>query len=312
LRIALTRVENSYQLRWRESSAVNYLEASGVFSARSVPPVEVVVRRRHAVRVCLIVLALAPAVALAACGGARGPTASPSPTASPTTAASSGAPSSWLEKQALWQAMYAGDPHPDSVEWASTNLGRASRLLQSQTVDYKFYSQPAWAKIRVFVVVVRGAFTLHEQGSPLHHATELLLILRAGATGSSTLAADWSTRGYDLSGLGPVHSLAAEPPASRGVWGRTSWAGGPFPGYGATIGHVTVLVCRGRLTLVAAQSAAPAATVVSDADGFFTVDLTPGTYTFLFRRSDYGPSTSTTAAVRPGGAIAVPVVASVP
>jgi hypothetical protein len=53
-------------------------------------------------------------------------------------------------------------------------------------------------------------------------------------------------------------------------------------------------------------------TVTSDERGFFTLSLAPGTYTFFFRRSSFGPSVPTTVTVRAGQPIAVPVTASVP
>jgi hypothetical protein len=76
---------------------------------------------------------------------------------------------------------------------------------------------------------------------------------------------------------------------------------------------VTVQVYRGSVDFATVQSATPLTTVVSDTDGFFTAPLGPGSYTFMFRHSNWGPGTSGgPVAVASGRGVAVPVFASVP
>lgn len=273
--------------------------------------------RRRALSVRLIVSGLALAAGLGGCGGAGAPATSPSatstaPATSPSPTLSGDAPPAWVQNEALWEAMYDGDPDPTSMRWAVTTLGRASRLLQNATEYRTFYSQPTWAHLRVYAVVESGDFTVQDQSGHPPRARELLLILDPETSGGSVRAADYSTTGYDLSGLDTVHAFTARPPVTAGVWGQTTWSGGPFPGTGGTIAHVDVQVYEGRLNLVTAPSATPVATVVSDADGFFTIGLDPGTYTFLFRRSNWGGSSPWTVDVKSGQAAAVPVDAGVP
>jgi hypothetical protein len=248
-----------------------------------------------------LVLAVVLAIGVAGCGNAGQASTSTSP-----PAPSDDLPPTWVSNEALWEAMAAGDPHPESVQWALTTAARASRLSSSASWLRTFFGQAPRGSWKVYVVVVHGDFTLPGYAGSAARARALLLVLNA----SHSLLVQAHTQGsYDLSGLTGVGTFAARPPIETGVWGRTLWAGGPFPGGPNPLGNLTVEVYEGGFPL---RSDTPVATVKSDAQGFFTLQLPSGEYTFLFPESSYGRSSPTTVDIEAGKATAVPISANVP
>ena len=266
----------------------------------------------------VIVLAAWLAAGLAACGGSSRPATSPSP-----SPAQNG-PSAWVQNEASWQASYAGDPQPDSAQWAVTTYSHTTDLLRQTTSGQSWPTAPpdAYGKTKVYVVVMTGAFSGPDQSGPASHARELLILLSFDRYPNYYNYAVYSTQGsFDLSGLGHVHSFPIHAPLTSGVWGRTSWAGGPMvagglgPARMGTVAHARVLVYAGDMTrssLASLASTKVVTSVESDASGFFTLALPPGTYTITARRPGNPFFRPTAVQVEAGKTVAVPLIEDVP
>jgi hypothetical protein len=255
-------------------------------------------------RIALLLAALSPAlIGLAGCTG-NGPTPLPNVSSvSPGAVASGDPPPAWLLDSALWQAAAAGDPHPESLRWTLTTPLRASGLDPGAS----WLKSMRGVKWKVYAVEVNGDFTLPGYDAGPQHARALLMLIDTQSGGYVGLY--HAATSYDLSGLRHVRTYRPAPRVHPGIWGRTFWAGGPFPGGPHPLGTVSVQIFRGGFPLAAGK---PVATVTSDARGFFTLDLASGTYTFLFQHSSFGPSSPTTVTVRAGRSLAVSVAANVP
>ena len=154
---------------------------------------------------------------------------------------------------------------------------------------------------RAYVAVVRGEFSSRAE-RPRRAAT-LYLVVRAEQ--HDYLAHGLAVRAADLSGLGPVHSYAPQVPVSTGVWGHTFSAGGPFPGGPYPTKNASVAVWAGRRA-----SGQPLEILISDENGFFSLDLEPGGYTFLLKERNRGFPIPETVTVVEGAPVAAAVVGS--
>ena len=148
----------------------------------------------------------------------------------------------------------------------------------------------------MYFAVLRGRFQL--QGTHGPGAVRMYLILSK------------RDRFYLAHGLVPgrvtakqfprMHSYRPVMPVSAGVWGHTFGEGGPANGTYPERNIPVTVFAGGK------ASSSPLATVRSDADGFFALDLKPGTYTFVMTGKPY---TATTVTVRgEGPPLAVGVV----
>ena len=242
----------------------------------------------------LVTTALVCLLALAVSGSAGAALA-------PHAAASGVRPPTWVQREALWQSLAAGEPHPVAVRWTLTTPARAAGLTGA-TSDLR--SIPGFG--RVFVVVLRGHF--RPPDTPGTRARRLYLVLEA--SGHTYLAHGFtSARGLHLALLGRLHSYVPQPSAAEGVWGHTQVVGGPFPGGPRPLPHAEVVVWQGA---DAPASAPPLTTLRSDGAGFFSLDLAPGAYTFRLGGSGGVGMTPTTVTVAAGELVAAGVYEDVP
>ena len=257
---------------------------------------------------------IAAAATLAACAlgagcgaAARGPAATASTTPSPP--APQAAPPAWVQSEVLWRATYEGDADPSSLRWALTPLRRAVSLLPADSFVRSFYEQQP-GRQKVYVVVATGEFSVRDVATPPPRAHELLTLMWPTAP-ANVLAEDSTAGAYDLSGLRNVHAFEAEPPVAAGVWGHTTWSGGPAPGRQGPVAGATVQVYSGFVARQSTASQTPVATFLSDAGGFFLVGLPDGEYTFAARTAG-GLSSMATTTVIAGRLQAVSLVTPVP
>jgi len=240
----------------------------------------------RSLRAALLLAGLAAlALGVASCGHAV-----PQSTPSPTVSATGDLPPTWVQNEVAWQSLAYGDAHPEDCSWTVTRASRLAFLVPSLR---SYAGRPTTA---VYVAVLRGLFQL--QGTHGPGAVRMYLIL-------------WKRdRFYLAHGLVPgrvtatqlprMHSYRPVIPVSASVWGHTYGEGGPtngtYPGR-----NIPVTVFAGGNA-----SGSTVATVRSDANGFFTLDLKPGTYTFIMTGKPY---TATTVTVRgEGPPLAVGVV----
>ena len=264
-------------------------------------------RRRH-LPLIAAAATLAACVLGAGCGGpARGPAATASPTLSPPAAQL--APPAWVQREALWRATYEGDPDPSSMRWALTPLRRAVSLLPADSFVRSFYEQQP-GRQKVYLVVVTGEFWVKDAAPP-SRARELLTIMWPTAR-ANVIAEDSTSGAYDLSGIRNAHGFEAEPPVAAGVWGHTTWSGGPAPGRQGAVASAPIQVYSGFVARQSMPSQTPVATLRSDAGGFFTIELPDGEYTFAARTVSGWPQSIVTVTVVAGKLQAVSLVANVP
>lgn len=223
---------------------------------------------------------------LAACGHATAPATS-SPPASPR----GDLPPAWVQKEVAWQSLAYGDAHPRECLWTVT---RPSRLTFLAPYLKSYAARPEGA---VYLAVLQGQFQL--QGTHGPGATRLYLVL-------------WKRdRFYLAHGLVPGRLTAKQfprmlsyrpvVPVSTSVWGHAYGEGGPAPGGIYPSRNTKVSVYAGTKAV-----GTPLTTIRTDADGFFSLDLKSGTYTFIMTDRPY---TATTATVRDTGPpLAVAVV----
>ena len=243
----------------------------------------------------LFVIALVALLALAASGSAGA--------ASEPRAAASAAvrPPAWVQREALWQALAAGDPQPGSLRWTLTTPARAAGLAGSATSYLSLFGSG-----RIFVVVLRGHF--RPPDAPGTKASRLYLVLEVD--GHTYLAHGFTrAHGLHLARLGQLHSYVPPPSAGEGVWGHALMEGGPFPGGPRPLTHVQVVVWQGA---AAPASGPPLTKVRSDWAGFFSLKLTPGDYTFRLGDFNGVGMTPTTVTVEAGRLVAAGVYENVP
>ncbi len=262
-------------------------------------------KRSSVVAALLAFVALPAVVALAGCGSAQPASHASSPrpvshagSSLPASHAGSSLPArdlppSWVQSEALWQSLAAGEPHPQSCQWLETSPARAARLAGSATS----YLGVLRSVGKVYAVVVRGHFA--PQAGQSASARSLYLIMTAD---HSYLAHGLTTATIDLSRLGRFRSYVPELPVHGGVWGHTMVEGGPFPGGPRPITQAQVAIWKGDHVPAAGQ---PLLRLRSDADGFFIVPVAPGRYTLALVGSDLGrpaPCALTVVAGRPAAA----------
>lgn len=241
----------------------------------------------RAARTVLLLAGLtAFALGLLACGHGAAP-----PTPSPSATPQGDVPPAWVQKEVAWQSLAYGDAHPRECLWTVT---RPSRLAFLVPYLKSYAARPEGA---VYLAVLQGQFQLRGTHGP--GATRLYLVL-------------WKRdRFYLAHGLVPGRLAAKQfprmlsyrpvVPVSTSVWGHAYGEGGPAPGGIYPSRRAQVSVYAGTKA-----AGAPLTTIRTDADGFFPLDLKPGTYTFIMTGKPY---TATTATVRDTGPpLAVAVV----
>ena len=236
-------------------------------------------------------------VALATLTGCA--TATGSPGGAVTTAPSQAGPPAWVQQEAAWQALAAGADGPVLCRWTSTSLSRAAAIAGGSASFLKVMG--AHSPTRVYVV----AESLVTQQGTTVEARTLCLVLRLDRY---TLASRVVAGRVGLQRLGRVHLFTTSPPAT-GVWGHTMFEGGPAPGGPMPIAGVAVGVWQGTVTSPAGR---PWRTVRSDRDGFFTLSLAPGTYTFELLARDHGFPAPSTVTIAAGRTVAVGVYGQAP
>jgi hypothetical protein len=239
---------------------------------------------------------------LAGCGGtssSQSPSSSPSPSPSPSAA---DVPPVWVQSEAMWQSLAAGEARPVSAQWLRIDPARAATIGGSATSYLHLFRSMG----KAYVVVLRGRFT-PDAGQPAA-ATLLYLVLVGNGDGTHTyLAHGFAASPIRLARLGKVHTYVPRLPVHNAVWGHTMFAGGPFPGGPFSIVNVGVNVWRGHRA-----SGRPLARVSSDANGFFSLDLPPGSYTFKLAASNHGFPMPDTVTVEAGKTVAAGVYGSGP
>ena len=218
-------------------------------------------------RSATLLAAAALTVLLAACG-------SPAPKASPTSQPAADLPPAWVQHEVAWQALAARDAHPRICQWTLATASRARKLDPGRTSYLRSYPDMA------YVLIVRGDFVAY--GEPSLHSHTMYLVIRAAH--HDYIAFGFLLGPEDLSKLGTLNSYTPQLPLSSGVWGHTMIQGGAFPGGPSPITGVNVAVWKGDRSATFAQ---PLKTVRSDAEGFFTLGLPPGVYTFKFTDPHY-------------------------
>jgi hypothetical protein len=243
-------------------------------------------------------IVLAAAVLLVGCGGSTSPSRTRPPSVSPADL-----PPAWVQNEVAWQALAAGDPHPGSCQWALTTPKRAAFVGGRATSYLRGFGGDPPASM-VYVVVLQGHFTPPYDEQPPGLANSLYLVLGAdGHGGHYYLAHGFAATSPDLARLGSLHTFTPQLPVTSGVWGHTMFAGGPFPGQWPITG-VSVEVWQGSKAFASGPALE---TVRSDADGFFALDLPPGTYTFLLTGSGHGSPMPATVTVKAGEPVAAGV-----
>lgn len=240
--------------------------------------------------ICLLILA----VILGGCG-----TATLHSTTSLTFHPAGNGPPAWLQEEAAWQALAAGDAQPVRCRWTLTSLTRAATLGGASAAFLRLLG--AHTTQRVYVVVLTGRF---ETGAGGAVAPTLYLVLRPD---HYYLEQGLATERLALSQLGRLRSFTLQPPVGSGVWGHTLFEGGPAPGGPSAQSHVAVGVWTGSHA-----SGSPLHRLRSDGDGFFAAKLPPGTYTFKLLTGDLGFPAPTTATVAPGRLMVVGVYSQAP
>jgi hypothetical protein len=220
---------------------------------------------------------------------------SPAPSPAPT-ASRAALPPAWVQQEVSWQALALGDPHPEECRWALVRTSRAASLDGRNTSYLKTMYRRSREK--VFVAVVHGDF--RDGGGKPHRAGTLYLVL--SARGHSYLAHGLVTGSPDLTRLGGLHEYMPQP-APAEVWGHTMIEGGPFPGGPTALADVPVAVWAGRRA-----AGEPLDMLRSDINGFFKLDLPPGTYVFRLQDRRHGFQIPQVVVVREGQPVAAPVV----
>jgi hypothetical protein len=169
-------------------------------------------------------------------------------------------PPAWVQKEALWQSLDAGDAHPQSCRWLLLDRAQLSAVAGKFIVFRN--AGPA------YLVVVRGHFQTG-YGAP---AKTLFLVL--DQTSHNYLAVDFGASRLNLARVGRLRVFTPHMPYTAGVWAHAVVEGGPAPGP-RLIPGARVAIWKGGVA-----TGRPFMKVVADAGGFFSLDLPTGTYTF--------------------------------
>ena len=232
-------------------------------------------------------------LAFAGCG-TRGPSSLPS--SSPSAA---DLPPVWVQNEAMWQSLAAGDPHPQACEWLLTRPARAAGLVGSATSYLHIFNSID----EVYVVVLHGDFGPQQAqvNGPTTAASSLYLVMTQS---HAYLAHGFTNASIDLAPLGRVHTYIPQLPVHAGVWGHTMFVGGPAPGGPWPLARVDVLVWKGSHVPASGQ---PLTHVLSDADGFFMLDLSPGVYVLKLNATNHGWARADVVIVKAGEPVAAGV-----
>ena len=199
------------------------------------------------------------ALLAAACGASA-----PQATSTPTPTARGDLPPAWLQKEAVWQSLAAGDAHPRRVDWVLTQAHRAASLAGRETAYLKMFG--ASSPDATYVVVVHGRFSRPDAPG----ATDRTLYFVIRGAQRYLLAQGIASAPLHLKRLPAMHSYAPVLPVATGVWGHTMMAGGPAPGGPWPLPDIPVAVYAGHKA-----AGTPLRTVRSDGDGFFSLALPP-------------------------------------
>jgi len=237
---------------------------------------------------CLISLST---LAVVGCGGKSLPP-SPSPSVSPADM-----PPAWVQNEAVWQSLAAGEPHPQVCQWLYTSAARAAFLGGRTTSYLRSFTRSV---DNAYVVVLHGHFkpTEGEAGS----ARSLYLVLVPQY--HYYLARGFAPSSIDLARLGHIHTYVPQLPIRTGVWGHTMFEGGAAPGGPVRLSQVVVAVWSGATVPSVGQ---PLRRVRSDADGFFALQLPPGLYTLRLEASNHGSRVPAKVTVEAGKPVAAGV-----
>jgi hypothetical protein len=219
--------------------------------------------------------------------------------------ASSGPPSRgdlppvWVQQEVLWQSLAAGDAYPQWCRWLLIRPSRAAAVGGKNTDYLRMFT--SFSEGLAYVVVLCGHFHTDSGGT----ARTLYLVLAqrshlylAHGPGVSLTA---------FAKLGRRHSFVPRLPFTAGLWGHAMFEGGPFPGGPRPLAHVAVAIWKGSLA-----GGQTLTTVRADANGFFSLNLPPGTYTLKLTSADSGWPTPTTVTVEPGKPAAAGVYGEAP
>ena len=160
-------------------------------------------------RVAAICLLMAAAAILGGCG-----TATPHSTTSLTFHPAGSGPPAWLQEEAAWQALAAGDAQPVRCRWTLTSLTRAATLGGASAAFLRLLG--AHTTQRVYVVVLTGRF---ETGAGGAVAPTLYLVLRPD---HYYLEQGLATERLALSQLGRLRSSPCSRQSARGSGGTPS------------------------------------------------------------------------------------------
>ena len=240
---------------------------------------------------CGLCLVSLYALAAIGCGGKALPP-SPGPSLSPADV-----PPAWVQHEALWQSLAAGEPHPRVCQWLYTSAARAAFLGGRATSYLRSFTRLI---DRAYVVVLHGHFKpiQGEAGS----ARTLYLVLTPQY--HNYVARGFAAASIDLARLGAIHTYVPQLPIRAGVWGHTMFEGGAAPGGPVRLSRVVVAVWAGATVPSAGQ---PFRRVRSDTDGFFALQLSPGIYTFQLDATGHGERMLDTVVVEAGTPVAAGV-----
>jgi hypothetical protein len=200
-------------------------------------------------------------------------------------------PPVWVQKEALWQSLDAGDARPQSCRWLL--LDRAQLAAVAGTFIGFRTAGPA------YLVVVRGHFRTG-YGAP---AKTLFLVL--DQTSHNYLAVDFGASRLDLTRLGRLRVFTPRMPYVAGVWAHTVVEGGPAGGP-RLIPGARAAIWRGGVA-----GGRPFMQVVADGDGFFSLDLPAGTYTLALVANGGGYPRPVTVTVVRGQLVSAGVISDV-
>jgi hypothetical protein len=230
-------------------------------------------------------------LALAGCGSHA---IGPAPAGSPSTG---DLPPKWVQQEALWQALAAGDAHPPSCRWLLVSAARAAPLAGGATA---YLSGQPWSPGPVYVVVLAGHF-LSDGG------TKSRLDLLLGKRDHSLLAEGSTFLPSALARLGRLHVFTPRVPITSGLWGHAMIEGGPFPGSPRPLSQIVIDLWKGP-----PSNAPPIMTLRSDANGFFSIGVPPGTYTLNLASKNDGFAVPVTVRAKAGQPVAVLLAVQVP
>lgn len=185
-----------------------------------------------------------------------------------------------------------------------TTPARAAFLAGKATAYLRGFTTTAAKTRKLYVVVLTGRFAAPYHAPHQAAPTLPTLYLVMTKDGHSHLAHGFVRRSLDMAPLGRLHTFMLQLPIASGVWGHAMMVGGPFPGGPLPLAHVAVAVWSGHR---APSVGRPLTTVHSDADGFFTLDLSPGVYTFRLTATNHGWPEPDTVTVEAGQPLAVAI-----